>query len=223
MPQKVLIFDVDGTLIDSNDQHAQAWREAFLKFGHDLPYDELRGQIGKGGDQLIPVFLDKDKREQYGHDLDQFRSQLFKSKYLQTVRPFPRVRELFQRILDDGHRIALASSAKGDELEQYKKLLHVEDLLDADTSKDDARRSKPYPDIFGAALEKLGNPPRKTALVIGDTPYDAQAARALGVAVIGVLCGGFAERDLLAAGCGAIYRDPADLLARYDISPLSTP
>jgi HAD superfamily hydrolase (TIGR01549 family) len=220
---RVLIFDVDGTLIDSNDQHATAWREAFLKFGHDVPYEEIRGQIGKGGDQLVPVFLDKGQREQYGAELEHYRSELFKSKYLQTVRPFPRVRELFQRILDDGHRIALASSAKGDELEQYKRLLHVEDLLAADTSKDDARRSKPHPDIFRAALEKLGNPPTKHALVIGDTPWDAQAARALGVAVVGVLCGGFPERDLIAAGCGAIYRDPAELLAGYDRSPLSAP
>lgn len=218
-----IIFDVDGTLIDSNDLHAEAWREAFARFGHALAFDEIRAQIGKGGDQLIPVFLNKQQREEYGHDLDQFRSALFKEQFLPQVRPFPRVRQLFQRILDDGHRIALASSSKSDELRHFKELLQVEDLLDADTSKDDAERSKPHPDIFLAALEKLGNPPTNQVIVVGDTPYDAIAARALKLTVVGVLCGGFPERDLLRAGAGSIYRDPADLLARYDTSPLSSP
>ncbi len=220
---RFIIFDVDGTLIDSNDLHAEAWRQAFAKFGHEIPLEQIRGQIGKGGDQLIPVFLDRAEREDHGAQLDHYRGALFREKFMERVRPFPKVRELFLRILDDGHRIALASSAKGSELERYKQLLGISDLLDADTSKDDAARSKPYPDIFLAALDKLGSPPRRDALVVGDTPYDAQAARALGVAAVGVRCGGFPERELIAAGCGSIFTDPADLLANYERSPLSTP
>ena len=137
------------------------------------------------------------------------------------VRAFPKVRELFQRVRADGKRIALASSAKGDELEAYKEIAHIEDLVEEETSKDDAERSKPHPDIFEAALEKLGDLKPGEAVVVGDTPYDAEAAGKLGLKTVGVLCGGFPEAELRAAGCVAIYRDPADLLARYAESPLS--
>jgi phosphoglycolate phosphatase-like HAD superfamily hydrolase len=127
---------------------------------------------------------------------------------------------LFERIKADGKRIALASSAKGDELEKYKKIANIADLVDAETSSDDAEQSKPHPDIFEAALERLGQISPERVVVIGDTPYDAEAAGKAGLRTIGVLCGGFPEADLRAAGCIAIYRDPADLLARYDTSPL---
>jgi phosphoglycolate phosphatase-like HAD superfamily hydrolase len=127
---------------------------------------------------------------------------------------------LFERLKADGKRIALASSAKGDELQTYKKITGIGDLLETETSSDDAEKSKPHPDIFEAALERLGQISPERVVVIGDTPYDAEAAGKAGLRTIGVLCGGFPEADLRGAGCIAIYRDPADLLGRYDESPL---
>ncbi len=139
------------------------------------------------------------------------------------VRPFPKVRELFQRILADGKRIALASSGKKDEVEVYEKIAGIDDLIDDEdkTSSDDAEHSKPDPDIFQAALGKLGKIPANEVIAVGDTPYDAEAAGKAGLRTIGVLCGGFPEADLRAAGCIAIYRDPADLLAHYETSPIA--
>jgi HAD superfamily hydrolase (TIGR01509 family) len=221
MTQAVL-FDVDGTLIDSVDLHARAWQEAFAKFGVRVSFDEVRSQIGKGGDQLIPVFVSEDRAARIGEELEKYRSELFKREYLKRVRPFPRVRELFQELRRRGLKLALASSAKRDELELYKQILHIEDLIDAETSADDADRSKPHPDIFQAALRRLGkNIPLDQVYVVGDSPYDAIAAHRMGVRCIGLLCGGFPEEQLRAAGCVAIYRDPGDLLDRLDESPLA--
>lgn len=137
------------------------------------------------------------------------------------VKAFPAVRELFERIERDGKHLALASSANGDELEVYKKIANITDLVEEETSKDDADKSKPHPDIFEAALGRLGNPPLEQTLVVGDTPYDAEAAGKAGLRTIGFLCGGFKEEDLRAAGCFRIYEGAADLLARYDESPLA--
>jgi HAD superfamily hydrolase (TIGR01509 family) len=168
------------------------------------------------------VFLSEDRAARIGEELEKYRSELFKREYLKRVRPFPRVRELFQELRRRGLKLALASSAKRDELEVYKQILHIEDLIDAETSADDADRSKPHPDIFQAALRRLGKDiPLDRVYVVGDSPYDAIAAHRMGVRCIGLLCGGFPEEQLRAAGCVAIYRDPGDLLDRLDESPLA--
>ncbi len=219
---KAVIFDVDGTLVDSVDIHAQAWVDAFKEFGHELEFGAVRGQIGKGGDQLMPVFLSKEELEEKGEDLNERRGQILKERYLSKIKSFPDVRALFERIKADGTRIVLASSAKADELETYKKIANIEGLTDAETSSDDAEESKPEPDIFEAAMSKLGDVEPDEVIVIGDTPYDAEAALKAGLHTIGVLCGGFSEDSLREAGCIAIYEGPTDLLARYDRSPLAS-
>ena len=198
------IFDIDGTLVDSVDLHARAWQEAFARFGKEIPYERVRYQIGKGGDQLMPVFLSEEELERFGEELEKYRG------------------ELFERIRRDGKRIALASSAKQEELEVYKKIAAIEGLVEEEASKDDAEKSKPHPDIFEAALARLGDPTPARVLVFGDTPYDAEAAGKADLRTVGFLCGGFPEEDLRAAGCIRIYRDAADLLARYDESPLAS-
>lgn len=218
---KAVIFDVDGTLVDSVDLHAQAWQDAFAEFGRDFDFQRIREQIGKGGDQLLPVFLDEGERERFGEDLQARRADILKARYLHRIKPFPDVRALFERLLADGRRIALASSAKADELEFYKTLARIDDLVDVQTSSDDAERSKPHPDIFQAAIARLGSLAPEQMLVVGDTPYDAQAAGKAGLRTIGMLCGGFPEAGLRESGCIAIYDSPADLLARYDSSPLA--
>ena len=208
-------FDVDGTLIDSVDLHAKAWQEALAHFGFHVPYEEVRGQIGKGGDHLMPVFVPQDQLDRIGEQLEKYRGELFKRKYLPEVKPFPGVRNLFLRIKDEGYRVALASSAKGDELESYKRLMNISDLVDAETSSSDVESSKPSPDVFEAVMDRVKVEPH-AALVIGDTPYDAIAAGRAGLRTVGVLCGGFPEHDLRKAGCIAIYRDPVHLLGRFD-------
>ena len=215
-----VIFDIDGTLVDSVDLHAEAWQVALERFGKKVSFAEVRRQIGKGGDQLMPVFLSAREMEKFGEELEQYRSKLFKKEYLPRVTAFPGVRQLFERIRQDQKRIALASSAKEDELKTYKTIAGIDDLIEAETSSDDAERSKPYPDIFEAALEELGDVAPDKILVIGDTPYDAQAAGKANLRTVGVLCGGWDEEELRQAGCIAIYRDPVDLLSRYDDSPL---
>ena len=217
---RAVIFDVDGTLVDSVDLHAEAWRQAFAAFGHPVAFEDVRGQIGKGGDQLMPVFLSEAEQEAQGHEIDAHRSDLVKQQFLPRIRPFPEVRALFERLRRDGVRCVLASSAKQDELGFYKKLIEIEDLVEAETSSDDAEKSKPHPDIFEAAMARLPGVQPSEALVVGDTPYDAQAAARAGLRTVGLLCGGFSEESLREAGCIAIFRDPADLLARYDDLPL---
>ncbi len=219
---KAVIFDVDGTLVDSVDLHARAWQEAFAHFGKHFDFERVRSQIGKGGDQLMPVFLSEEELEEFGEELEEYRGELFKREYLPLVKAFPAVRELFRRVKDEGLSVALASSAKGDELKTYKKLARIEDLVEEETSSDDAEKSKPHPDIFEAALEKLEDVRPAEAVVVGDTPYDAEAASKAGIKTVGLLSGGFPEEDLRAAGCVRIYRDAADLLANYDTSPLAT-
>ena len=171
-----VIFDIDGTLLDSVDLHAEAWREALERFGKKISFAEVRRQIGKGGDQLMPVFLSREELQKFGAELERYRSDLFKKEFLPRVTAFPDVRQLFQRIRQDDKRIALASSAKGDELKTYKAIAGIDDLIEAETSSDDAERSKPYPDIFQAALAELGDVTPDQVLVVGDTAYDAEAA-----------------------------------------------
>lgn len=217
---KAVIFDVDGTLVDSVTVHAAAWQDVFREFGHQVALDTLRGQIGKGGDQLMPVFLDAATVARDGEAISKRRGEILHADYLHRITGFPQVRALFERLLAQGKQVALASSAKGDEMEHYKRLVGVDDLPLTQTSSDDAEKSKPHPDIFVAALDRLGVSAAE-AIVVGDTAYDAEAAGKAGMCCIGLTCGGFDEAGLREAGCVAIYRDPADLLAGYDKSPLA--
>ena len=220
-PQAVL-FDIDGTLVDTVDLHAEAWHEIFQRFGLSATFEEIRRQIGKGGDQLLPGLVPPEFLAEHQEEMEQARAELFTRDYMPRVKPFPKVRELFERLKADGIRVALATSGKPDEVAHHKELLNVADLLDADTTSDEAERSKPFPDIFEAAFRKLGLSDPSLALVVGDTPYDAEAARGAGLPSLGVLSGGFPEAALRQAGAIAVYRDPAHLLEEYDTSPFAT-
>jgi phosphoglycolate phosphatase-like HAD superfamily hydrolase len=203
---------MDGTLLDSVDLHALAWQEALEKFGHQVSFEQARTQIGKGGDKLIPCFLSSEQQREHGKELEEWRGKHFKIKYLPLVRPFSAVRDLLQRIRGSGVRVAVASSARKDELADYLDIACVADLVEVTTSSDDVDESKPAPDVFEAALGKL-QIDGSDAVAIGDTPYDALAARAANIAIIGVLCGGFPESSLRQAGCVQIYPGPAALFA----------
>ena len=213
---RAFIFDVDGTLVDSNELHVDSWDRAFRKFGKQFPREALRAQIGKGSDQYLPEFLTPDEIDRFGKELDEYRSELFRKEYLPRVRPFPKVRELFQRIRDDHKRIVLASSGKKADTEYYVKILKIENLIEGYISGDDADNSKPAPDIFAASLKKLGDISPADAVTVGDTRFDIEAAAKAGLKTIAFLCGGTPESVLREAGAVAIYRDPADFLAHYN-------
>ena len=217
---RAAIFDVDGTLLDSVDLHALAWREALAEFGHQVGFEQVRSQIGKGGDKLIPVFLSADEQKAHGQELEEWRGNRFKVKYLPLVRPFTAVPDLLRRAREAGFQIAVASSAKKDELEKYLEIAHIVDFVDVSVSSEDAAESKPAPDIFKIALTKL-NIEGPDAVAIGDTPYDAEAAGKARIPTIGVLSGGFSEKQLRDAGCVAVYPGPAGLFACFTASPLN--
>lgn len=218
---KAILFDVDGTLIDSNDLHAAAWGEAFRHYGVDLPHDVIRSQIGKGGDNLIPALLPPDLVEAKKDEIDSFRGDLFKRDYLPRVVPFPGVRALFERIVADGKKIVLASSAKGEEVAFHLGVIGAADLVHATTSKDDVEHSKPDPDIFAAALRKVAPLGAHEVVVIGDSPFDVEAACKLSIRTIGFRSGGFPDEALLGAGAAELYDGPEDLLRRYEGSLLA--
>lgn len=214
---KAAIFDIDGTLVDSVDLHARAWQEAFAHFGHEVTFEQARSQIGKGGDKLIPVFLSDAEQQDHGEALEKWRGDHSRSHYLPMVRPFSCVPELIARVREAGLKVAVASSAKKQELNVYLDLAGITDLLDASTSSDDAEASKPAPDIFNAVLKKL-DVAGADAVAIGDSPYDSQAARAAGMGCIGFLSGSFTEASLRDAGCHAVYPGPGAMLACFDLA-----
>jgi HAD superfamily hydrolase (TIGR01509 family) len=209
---KAVIFDVDGTLVDTVDAHAESWRRAFSAFGREFGFDEIRQQIGKGGDQLLPVFLSEREVDEEGDRIEAFRSDFFKREFLANVHGFPAVRELFDRLIDDGKTVALGSSAKGEELAAYKKVARIDGLKLVEVSSDDAERSKPHPDIFHAALDRLSLP-AANVIVVGDTPYDAEAAAKAGIRMVAVRCGGFDDASLRQAGAMEVYDDPEHILS----------
>jgi HAD superfamily hydrolase (TIGR01549 family) len=209
------VFDIDGTLIDSNELHVQSWDRAFRHFGKTIPTEALHEQVGKGTDQYLPEFLTADEIERFGKQLDDYRSKIFREEFLPKVKPFPKVRELFERLKNDGKRILLASSGKEKDTQHYIDLLKIDKFIEGCVSGDEADRSKPQPDIFLACIEKF-NLARDSTIVVGDTRWDVEAAAKVGLRTIAVTCGGFDAALLRAAGAIAVYKDPADLLAHYN-------
>lgn len=216
---EAVLSDIDGTLVESNWLHAAAWRDAFAVIDIPLDIETLRKQIGKGGDQLIPVFVPWWKRPMVEESLKTYRSFLFHQDYFHKVEPFPKVRDLFLRFRQLGIRAALASSSAKADLDTYMKIADISDLVEETTSADDTKRSKPHPDVFSATLEKLHAKPNNV-LALGDTPYDAESAGRAGIRTIGVTTGGWSRQELLDAGCIEVYKDVGELLERFDQSAL---
>ena len=216
---EAILCDIDGTLVQSNWLHAKAWQVAFGAMGIHREEEELRRQIGKGGDEVIPVFVPWWKREIVEEPLKAFRKEVFHQDYMAQVKPLPGARDFLVRCKERGIQVALSSSANTEELEIYKRIVGMEDLVDKQTSATDADRAKPHPDIFEATLSKLGLP-AKQCIALGDTPYDAESAGKAGLRTIGVETGGWSKEDLYAAGCVEVYASVAELLERFDDSAL---
>ena len=210
-----VILDVDGTLVDSNDAHARAWVDAFAEHGITVAFDHVRRSVGMGGDKLMPEVSGIEESSDLGEKIASRRGEIFASTYLPTIKPFPQVRELLERFLDDGFVLAVASSAKESELGPLLERAGVRDLIAKTTSSDDAENSKPDPDIVLAAVKRAGCP-KERAIMIGDTPYDVAAARRAGIEIVGFECGGWTGEAL--SGSLATYRDAAHLLAEYGSS-----
>ena len=214
---KGVIFDVDGTLVDSNDAHAQSWVDTFVEAGYDVPFEKVRPLIGMGGDKLLPKTIGISRDSDEGKKLVERRGRIFQSKYLPRLQALPGARELVLRVKQDGLKAIVATSAKDDELKGLLKAARVEDLMEEKATASDAKRSKPDPDIVEAAVEESGTS-SKHLLMIGDTPYDIEAATRAGIRTIGFLSGGWSREAL--DGASEIYEDPSDLLTHYDASLL---
>lgn len=210
---KAVIFDIDGTIIDSVGAHIEAWKRAFARFGKEVSDEEIRCHIGEGSDDMLPVFFSAEELGRFRPDLEKYRGELFKREYLPSLKAFPKVRDLFQRIKNDGKKIALASTAKAEQVNIYKEIACIADLVDCAVCSEEVAESKPHGDICRVALQKLGNPAPDKVISIGDTAYDVETAAKNNVCTIGLLCGGGTRDELQRAGCVALYQDPADLLA----------
>lgn len=214
---KAVLFDVDGTLVDSNDAHADAWFTAFREHGVSVEWIKVRRSIGMGGDKLMPAVSGIDEASAAGAAIAEARGKIFKRDFLPHIKPFRNAASLVAAVKQRGYVAVAASSAQKDELTPLLKIAGADSLMDAKTSSDDAEESKPEPDIILAAL-KRAKARAGEAVLIGDTPYDVEAARRAGVGVIGFRSGGWGDADL--HGAMAIYDGPWDLLAKLDDSPL---
>ena len=218
MALKAVLLDIDGTLLDSNDAHANAWQAALRWHGHDVPFERLRPLIGKGGDKLLSEVVGIDAKSALGQQIGDARRSVFTDRYLLQLRPTRGARELLRRLIDDGLRLVVATSASAEELGALLKQAGVEDLVQDAASSSDAESSKPDPDIVEAALRKA-RLDADEVLMLGDTPYDIEAAAVAGVQCIALRCGGW-WTDASFAGALAIYDDPMDWLHGMETSRL---
>ena len=212
------ILDVDGTLVDSNYHHALAWYRAFQEHGVVLPLWRLHRHVGMGGDKYVAAVAGDEVEERLGDDLRVSWQERF-DELLPEVEPFDGAHDLIEGLRERGHRIVLASSAIREHFDAFvDDKLRARHLADDWTTKDDVDASKPDPDLVKAALEKAGT---RNAVMVGDTPWDCEAARRAGIATVCVLTGGFSEAELRDAGAVAVFDSPRALLARLDQTPFA--
>ena len=214
---RAVILDLDGTLLCSNDAHAQAFLEAGREMGLNVDFDAIRSLIGKGGDKLIPEAFGFSSQSEPGQRLRGRKKEIFMARYLEQLAPTPGARDLLLRLRDEGIRRVLATSSGESSVDRLLKQAGVEDLIEEVVSSSDVQASKPDPDIVKVAMEKV-EVPAEQVVMLGDTPYDVEAAARAGIRVIALRSGGWKDREL--RGAAAIYDDPADLLEHYAASLL---
>lgn len=218
MTKPGIIFDIDGTLCDSNYQHALAWYQAFRQHDVQLPVWELHRHLGMGGDQFVAAVAGDEAENEIGDEVRAAHDAIYLTM-IQSVGVFDGARELLEDLKGDGFRVVLASSAKQREVDHYLDLLDGRDLADDWTTSDDVEQTKPEPDLVLAAREKLGG---GDAVMVGDTPWDIEAARRSDVPTIAVLTGGFSEAELRDAGAVAVFRSVAQLRERRGDTALAS-
>jgi HAD superfamily hydrolase (TIGR01509 family) len=210
------ILDVDGTLVDTNYQHALAWYQAFRQLDCHLPVWRIHRHIGMGGDQLVKALAGEEFEKEHGDDVRAAEKALYLAA-IPTVEPLGQSRELIEDLKDQGRKVVLASSAKADEIDHYLDLLDARDLADDWTTSADVEETKPEPDLVVAALEKLGT---DDAVMVGDTPWDVEAAKRAGIQTVCVLTGGFSRDELEEAGAVAVFESIVELRERIADTPL---
>ena len=215
---RAVIFDVDGTLVDSNDAHARAWVDALVDCGRHVEFSRVRPLIGMGGDKLLPKVAGIDVDSSEGQAIDRRRRDIFAAVYLPRLQPTRGARDLLEWLRDQRLTLAVASSAQASELHALLQVAGADKLIETAASSDDAERSKPDPDIVRAALARTACSPADV-IMIGDTPYDVEAALRSHIDIIALRCGGWQDEHL--AGAVAIYSDPMDLVDNYDRSPFT--
>jgi HAD superfamily hydrolase (TIGR01509 family) len=214
---RTVILDIDGTLLFSNEAHARAFVEAARELGFTAPpAEEVQRLIGMGGDKLIPRAFGFSQEDDRGQRLEERKGNIFRSRYLHSLQPTPGTRELLERLRSDGYRLVVATSANEEDLDGLLRRAGVKDLIEKATSGGEVDASKPDPDVVHAALEQVGSRPQD-AIMIGDTPYDVEAATRAGVGLIAVRTGGWDSEGL--QGAIAVFDDPADILEHYDRTP----
>jgi HAD superfamily hydrolase (TIGR01509 family) len=211
------ILDIDGTLVDTNFQHAIAWYRAFKQHEIVLPIWRIHRHIGMGGDQLVAALCDDATEEEQGDDIRTAEKALY-FELIDEVRPLEGSRELIEDLKGRGHAVVLASSAKQEEVEHYLDLLDARDLADDWTTSADVESTKPEPDLVQAAMDKAGN---SEAVMVGDTTWDCEAAKRAGIQTIAVLTGGFSEAELRDAGAVAVFDSITALRESFDDTPLA--
>jgi HAD superfamily hydrolase (TIGR01509 family) len=214
---RAVLFDIDGTLLDSNDAHAHAWLDSLRGHGRNVPFEQLRSRIGMGGDKLLPEVAGIDDESELGRSVKDRRIAILKAHYLPELAPFPGARLLVDRLRARGLVCVAVSSATASDVGDLLRAAGVADLMDHVISADDADRSKPDPDLVQVALERASVAPDE-AVLIGDSPYDVEAGIRAGVPVIALRCGGFPERDL--DGATAVFDGPQDLATKIEGSPI---
>jgi HAD superfamily hydrolase (TIGR01509 family) len=213
------ILDIDGTLVDTNYQHAIAWYRAFRQNDIVLPVWRIHRHIGMGGDQLIAALTDEKTDVEKGDDIRGAEKALYLAM-IEEVEPLEGARELIERLKEAGKTVVMASSAKADEVDHYLDLLEARELADDWTTSADVERTKPEPDLVKAALDKAGAEPGD-AVMLGDTPWDCEAARGAGVETVALMTGGFSRQELTEAGAAAVFESLPELLERIDETPLA--
>jgi phosphoglycolate phosphatase-like HAD superfamily hydrolase len=206
---EVFIFDVEGTLVDAMMPTLRCWRETFANFGHEIGLAELHSLAGMDGDEMLTKLL-PGVAKSVRKEMVEYQGKHFHQEYLPHVRALPGVRALFELLKQRGRRIALATDCENEQLRHYLMVTEVENLIDAIGCGEDVKHGKPAADVVEVALRRV-HAGRKFSVMIGDTPYDAQAAENAGVAPVGVLTGHFSAPELLEAGCRTVLRDPAAL------------
>lgn len=217
MKIKGAILDVDGTLVDSNDAHTKAWVKALEDAGYKVSYEQIKRLIGMGSDNLLPEVTGLEKESEEGKKISDAWSEIFEKEYLPHLSAFPKTREMLQALKERGLKLVVASSAEEGMLGKLLEIAGAKDLIEAQTSSDDAKNSKPDPDIVQAALKQIDLRPDEV-LMLGDTPYDIKAARKAGVGTVAFRCGGWDDDGL--QGAVSVYDGPADLLEHLEQSPL---
>lgn len=216
MTPTAAILDIDGTLVDTNYQHAVAWYMAFRQHDVRLPVWRIHRHIGMGGDQLVASLAGDEVEAQLGDDIRAAEKALYLSM-IQMTQPLEGARELIADLKRQGRKVVLASSAKPQEVEHYLDVLDARELADDWTTAGDVEQTKPEPDLVLAALDKLGT---RDAVMIGDTPWDVEAARRAGIETVAVLTGGFSEQELREAGAAAVFASIVALREGIGDTPL---